>query len=78
MISKKVSEGHPNVLDIIQDGTIDVVINSPTGGRVFFLAPGASVDRVARYLKRRPIYISEVSKVGGVTSVDEINDLSDS
>jgi carbamoyl-phosphate synthase large subunit len=33
MISKKVSEGHPNVLDIIQDGTIDVVINSPTGGR---------------------------------------------
>jgi carbamoyl-phosphate synthase large subunit len=34
MISKKISEGqHPNVLDIIEDGTIDVIINTPTGGR---------------------------------------------
>jgi carbamoyl-phosphate synthase large subunit len=34
MISKKISEGHPNVIDIIKDGTVDVVVNTPTGDRV--------------------------------------------
>jgi carbamoyl-phosphate synthase large subunit len=34
LISKKISEGHPNVLDVIRDGTVDVVLNTPTGGRV--------------------------------------------
>ncbi|MFC1993868.1 carbamoyl-phosphate synthase large subunit [Chloroflexota bacterium] len=34
MISKKISEGHPNVLDIIHDGTVNGVINIPTGGSV--------------------------------------------
>ena len=33
-ISKKISEGHPNVLDVIRDGTVNVVLNTPTGGRV--------------------------------------------
>jgi len=33
LISKKISEGHPNVLDIIEDGTVNAVINTPTGGR---------------------------------------------
>jgi carbamoyl-phosphate synthase large subunit len=34
MISKKISEGHPNVLDVIRDGTVNVVFNTPTGGRI--------------------------------------------
>ncbi|MEE8469968.1 MAG: ATP-grasp domain-containing protein, partial [Dehalococcoidia bacterium] len=34
MISKKISEGHPNVIDIIQDGTVNAVVNTITGGRV--------------------------------------------
>jgi len=34
MISKKINEGHPNVIDIIKDGTVDAVVNTPTGGRV--------------------------------------------
>jgi carbamoyl-phosphate synthase large subunit len=34
MISKKISEGHPNVLDVIKDGVVNVVLNTPTGGRV--------------------------------------------
>ncbi|MCP4610644.1 MAG: carbamoyl phosphate synthase large subunit, partial [Planctomycetes bacterium] len=46
MISKKVSEGHPNVLDIIKDGTIDAVINSPTGGREA-LQDGFQIRRAA-------------------------------
>jgi carbamoyl-phosphate synthase large subunit len=33
-ITKKLSEGHPNVIDIIQDGTVDGVVNTITGGQV--------------------------------------------
>ncbi len=34
MITKKLSEGHPNVVDVIRDGTVDVVVNTPTGARI--------------------------------------------
>jgi len=34
VISKKLSEGHPNVVDIINDGTVNGVINTVTGGRI--------------------------------------------
>ncbi|MFA4836368.1 MAG: carbamoyl-phosphate synthase large subunit, partial [Dehalococcoidia bacterium] len=33
-ITKKLSEGHPNVVDIIRDGTVDGVINTSTGSRI--------------------------------------------
>jgi carbamoyl-phosphate synthase large subunit len=33
-ITKKISEGHPNVLDVIRDGTVNAVLNTPTGGKV--------------------------------------------
>ncbi len=33
-ITKKISEGHPNVLDVIRDGTVKAVLNTPTGGKV--------------------------------------------
>ena len=33
MITKKLSEGHPNVMDIIMDGTVDAVVNTVTGER---------------------------------------------
>ncbi len=46
MISKKISEGHPNVLDIIRDGTVNGVINTPTGGRVP-LRDGFEIRRAA-------------------------------
>ena len=29
----RVSEGHPNIMDMIASGTIDLVINTPTRGR---------------------------------------------
>ncbi|MBN1369795.1 MAG: carbamoyl-phosphate synthase large subunit [Dehalococcoidaceae bacterium] len=32
MISKKLGEGHPNILDIVRDGTVSAVINTITGG----------------------------------------------
>jgi carbamoyl-phosphate synthase large subunit len=34
MIGKKLGEGHPNVVDIIKDGTVDGVVNTITGGRI--------------------------------------------
>jgi carbamoyl-phosphate synthase large subunit len=32
MITKKLSEGHPNVVDVISSGTVDGVLNTVTGG----------------------------------------------
>ena len=32
-ITKKLEEGHPNVVDVIQDGTVQAVINTISGGR---------------------------------------------
>ena len=32
-ITKKLSEGHPNVVDVIRDGWVDGVINTITGER---------------------------------------------
>ena len=29
----RVSEGHPNIMDMIASGTIDLIINTPTKGR---------------------------------------------
>jgi len=34
MVSKKVSQGHPNIVDIIRDGRVDGVINTLTQGRI--------------------------------------------
>ncbi len=46
MISKKLSEGHPNVIDIINDGTVNGVINTVTGGRIP-LRDGFEIRRAA-------------------------------
>jgi carbamoyl-phosphate synthase large subunit len=34
MITKKLGEGHPNVIDIISDQTVSGIINTITGGRI--------------------------------------------
>jgi len=56
MISKKLSEGHPNVVDIIRDGTVNGVINTITGGRVP-LRDGFHIRRAAAE-KRIPCFTS--------------------
>ncbi len=45
-ITKKVGEGHPNVIDVINDGTVHGVINTITGGRVP-LKDGFNIRRAA-------------------------------
>ncbi|MFB0559477.1 MAG: carbamoyl-phosphate synthase large subunit, partial [Dehalococcoidales bacterium] len=56
MISKKLSEGHPNVVDIINDGTVNGVVNTITGGRVS-LRDGFYIRRAAAE-KRIPCFTS--------------------
>ncbi len=56
MTSKKLSEGHPNVIDIISDGAVDGVVNTITGGRVPF-RDGFYIRRAAAE-KRIPCFTS--------------------
>jgi len=56
MISKKLSEGHPNVIDIISDGTVSSVVNTVTGGRIP-LRDGFQIRRAAAE-KRIPCFTS--------------------
>jgi carbamoyl-phosphate synthase large subunit len=56
MISKRIGEGHPNVLDVIRDGTVNVVLNTPTGGRVP-LRDGFEIRRAATE-RRIPCFTS--------------------
>ncbi len=56
MISKKLSEGHPNIVDIINDGTVSGVINTITGGRIP-LRDGFQIRRAA-VEKRTPCFTS--------------------
>jgi carbamoyl-phosphate synthase large subunit len=56
LITKKLSEGHPNVVDVINDGTVQGVINTVTGtGTV--LRDGFHVRRAAAE-RRIPCYTS--------------------
>ena len=56
VITKKLSEGHPNVVDVIRDGTVDGVVNTVTGGRVS-LRDGFEIRRTAAE-KRVPCFTS--------------------
>ncbi|HEY54909.1 MAG TPA: carbamoyl phosphate synthase large subunit, partial [Dehalococcoidia bacterium] len=56
MITKKLSEGHPNVIDIISDETLSGIVNTITGGRVP-LRDGFRIRRAATE-KRIPCFTS--------------------
>ncbi|MDP3879537.1 MAG: carbamoyl-phosphate synthase large subunit, partial [Dehalococcoidales bacterium] len=55
-IPKKLSEGHPNVIDVINEGTVNGVLNTITGGRIP-LRDGFEVRRAATE-KRIPCFTS--------------------
>jgi carbamoyl-phosphate synthase large subunit len=56
MVTKKLSEGHPNVVDVIQDGSVGGVVNTITGGRTP-LKDGLAIRRAAAE-KRIPCFTS--------------------
>jgi carbamoyl-phosphate synthase large subunit len=70
MISKKLSEGHPNVVDIINDGTVNGVVNTITGGRIP-LRDGFHIRRAAAE-KRIPCFTSlDTARVAAEALVNE-------
>jgi carbamoyl-phosphate synthase large subunit len=51
MTSKKLMEGHPNIIDLINDGTISGVVNTITGGHIpiqdgFYIRRAAAEKRI--------------------------------
>jgi carbamoyl-phosphate synthase large subunit len=56
MTGKKISEGHPNIIDLINDGTINGVVNTITGGNVS-VRDGFHIRRAAAE-KRIPCFTS--------------------
>ncbi len=56
MISKKLGEGHPDIIDIISNGTVNGVVNTITGGRIP-LKDGFDIRRAAAE-KRIPCFTS--------------------
>ncbi len=56
-VTKRLDEGHPNVLDIIEDGLVDCVINTPEGGRSSTLQDGFQIRRAAAE-RRIPCFTS--------------------
>ena len=47
LVTKRLNEGHPNVVDVIRDGTVGAVINTIEGGRASHLRDGFHIRRAA-------------------------------
>jgi carbamoyl-phosphate synthase large subunit len=56
-VPKRLNEGHPNVVDVIQDGTVDAVINISEGRMTGTLRDGFHIRRAAAE-KRTPCFTS--------------------
>jgi carbamoyl-phosphate synthase large subunit len=56
-VTKRLNEGHPNVLDVITDGSVSCVINTPEGRYTGTLRDGFHIRRAATE-KRIPCFTS--------------------
>ncbi len=56
-VAKRLNEGHPNVLDVIEAGLVDCVINTPEGGRATAMKDGFQIRRAAAE-RRIPCFTS--------------------
>jgi carbamoyl-phosphate synthase large subunit len=50
-VTKLLSEGHPNVVDVIRDGTVAAVINTLEGGRASHMRDGFHIRRAATEIR---------------------------
>ena len=57
MVTKRLDEGHPNVVDVIRDGTVGAVINTIEGGRAEVRRDGFYIRRAATE-QRMPCFTS--------------------
>jgi carbamoyl-phosphate synthase large subunit len=56
-VTKLLTQSHPNVLDVIQEGLVDCVINTPEGGQPTAMRDGFQIRRAAAE-KRIPCFTS--------------------
>ncbi len=56
-VTKRLDQGHPNVLDVINGGEVNCVINTPEGGRPTTLRDGFQIRRAATE-RRIPCFTS--------------------
>ena len=50
-VPKRLNEGHPNVVDVIRDGTVRAVINTLEGGRASHMRDGFHIRRAATEMR---------------------------
>jgi len=67
-VPKRLDEGHPNVVDVIREGLVDVVINTPEGGRAATLRDGFHIRRAAAE-RRIPCFTSMDSASAAVSAL---------
>ena len=51
MVTKRLAEGHPNVVDVIRDGTVRAVLNTIEGGRAAHMRDGFHIRRAATEIR---------------------------
>ncbi len=51
MVTKRLSEGHPNVVDVIRDGTVRAVLNTIEGGHAAHMRDGFHIRRAATEIR---------------------------
>ncbi len=67
-VPKRLEEGHPNVVDVIREGLVDVVINTPGGGQAATLRDGFQIRRAAAE-RRIPCFTSMDSASAAVSAL---------
>ncbi len=67
-VPKRLDEGHPNVVDIIREGLVDVVINTPQGGQAATLRDGFQIRRAAAE-RRIPSFTSIDTAAAAVSTL---------
>ena len=72
VVPKRLSAGHPNVVDVIEDGTVDFVVNTPEGGRST-LRDGFHIRRAASE-HRTPCFTSIDTALHAVGAMVSGND----
>ncbi|HEU4760329.1 MAG TPA: carbamoyl-phosphate synthase large subunit, partial [Dehalococcoidia bacterium] len=67
-VPKRLEEGHPNVVDVIQEGLVDAVINTPEGEQTATLRDGFQIRRAAAE-KRIPCLTSIDTAAAAVSAL---------
>ena len=67
-VPKRLDEGHPNVVDVILEGVVDVVINTPEGQQTATLRDGFQIRRAAAE-RRIPCFTSIDTAAAAVSAL---------